>query len=62
MNSQYIKFGIAVGICQFFYNFAISGHFGTFFIFLKEPWPYFTTEFRPKKENIECLPMQFKLH
>ena len=57
MNSQYTKCGGAVGICKFFYNFATSGQFGTFFTLLKGAMVLFQDRILTEKENIECLPM-----
>ena len=57
MNSQYTKCGGEVGIRKFFYNFAPSGQFGTFFYIGKGAMVLFQNRISTEKENIECLPM-----
>jgi len=57
MNSQYTKCGGAMRICKFFYNFAPSGQFGTFFYIGKGAMVLFQNRISTEKENIECLPM-----
>ena len=53
MNSQYTKCGSMVKIYRLFYNSTPSEQLiWNHCLFLKEPWPYFTTRFRLKKKTL----------